>query len=75
MNLSNDMFRSVLRTNAGMTHWNDGARLAIDTMEKPDALTANDWNRPATASVPAPRDSTTSSPEFNIAKSDHSMAL
>lgn len=60
---------------SSMTNWKDGARLAMDMIEKPDALTANDWNRPATASVPAPSDSTTSRPELRMAKSDHSIVL
>jgi len=30
-------------------NWNDGAKEEMEMMGKPDARTANDWNRPATA--------------------------
>ena len=58
-----------------MTDWKEGAVDARETMEKPEARTANDWKRPVTARTPAERDDVTSRPVLRTMNAAHSMAL
>ena len=57
------------------TDWNAGATSARDTMAKPEARTAKDWNKPATARVPPGRESVTARPMSRTMKDTHSTPL
>ena len=59
----------------GPTDWKAGAADARDTIEKPEARIANDWNRPAKARVPGGREEVTSKPMSRMMNNDHSTAL
>ena len=57
------------------TDWNAGAADARDTIEKPEARTAKDWNSPAKARVPGGREEVTSRPISRTMNNVHSIAL
>jgi hypothetical protein len=59
----------------GRSHWKLGAREEIDTIGKPEALTAKDWKRPATAWIPGGKESTADKPMFRTLKEAHSIEL
>lgn len=57
------------------TDWNDGAKEEMEMMGKPDARTAKDWNRPATAWSPGASASRAGSPMFKTLNEVHSIPL
>ena len=57
------------------TDWNDGAKAAMEIMGKPDARTANDWNKPITAWSPGDSSSRAGSPMLRTLNEVHSIPL
>lgn len=57
------------------SYWKLGASEEIDTIGNPEALTAKDWKRPATAWIPGVRSSTAANPIFRTLKEAHSIEL
>ena len=65
----------MLKGSVEETDWNDGAKAAMEIMGKPDARTANDWNRPAIAWSPGASSFRTGSPILRTLNEDHSIPL
>jgi len=57
------------------TDWNDGARAAMEIMGKPDARTANDWNKPITTWSPGDSSFRAGSPILRTLNEVHSIPL
>ena len=57
------------------TDWNDGAKAAMEIMGKPDARTANDWNKPITAWSPGDSAFRAGSPILRTLNEVHSIPL
>jgi len=57
------------------TNWNDGDKAAMEIMGKPDARTANDWNKPITAWSPGASASRAGSPMLRTLNEVHSIPL
>jgi len=57
------------------TDWNEGANAAMEIMGKPDARTANDWNKPITTWSPGANSFRAGSPMLRILKEVHSIPL
>ena len=57
------------------TDWNDGAKAAMEIMGKPDARTANDWNKPTTTWSPGDSSFRTGSPMLRTLNEVHSIPL
>jgi len=57
------------------TNWNDGAKEAMEIMGKPDARTANDWNKPTTAWSPGDSAFRAGSPMLRTLNEVHSTPL